>query len=82
MNVKNNIIKTTCNRNIQASIIPIPAKVIAGIANVSESYVKKIRTGLRSDTSEKAQKVRFCESLMVDGSMVLINAVNQTINKF
>jgi hypothetical protein len=73
-------IKTNCNQNNHTSIVPIPARVTALLTGVSESYVKKIRIGNREDHSEKAQAVRLCDSLLTEGSGVLLKEVQRVLD--
>lgn len=80
MDEKNPNNKTTCNNTHSESVIPVPARVTADIANVSESYVKKIRAGLRTDNSQKAQLVRQCDTLLSGEIRVLVTAVKDIIN--
>lgn len=73
---------TTCNNfPHHGAIIPIPARVIAEISKVSESYVKKLRGGNREDNSEKARRVINADSLLTDGMQVLVHEVNKVINQ-
>ncbi|QEM13444.1 hypothetical protein [Mucilaginibacter rubeus] len=73
--------KTTCNNFSHPAIMPIPARVIAQISNVSESYVKKLRVGNREDNSETAKRVKQADTLMADGFEYLVNEVKSLINK-
>jgi hypothetical protein len=72
--------KTTCNKMCKSCEIPVPARVTAVIANVSESYVKKIRKGHRSDNSPKAQLVRQCDTLLNGELNQLLTVVKDIIN--
>ena len=70
------ITNTTCNNFSQGDIIPIPARVVAKISNVSESYVKKLRGGNREDNSQKARTVKKIDTLLTDGMQYLVNEVS------
>jgi hypothetical protein len=82
MNSENTNKKTTCNKKSTTVAMPTPAaSVVAEIVGVSESYVKKIRSGYRDIKSETAAQVQFCEELLIDGQKVLVQTVSDLIKQ-
>ena len=73
--------KSTCDNFPVELIIPVPARVIAELTKVSESYVKKLRAEARPDNSETAQRVTKAENLLKGAMAVAVDQVNQVINK-
>jgi hypothetical protein len=73
-------IKTTCTKKDVFPVLPQPtAIVLAEIVGVSESYAKKVRTGNRSDKSETAELVKYCNELIIGGQEVLIKSIHKII---
>ncbi|MBY0244529.1 MAG: hypothetical protein K2Q03_03640 [Sphingobacteriaceae bacterium] len=58
------------------NIVPVPAKVVAEVVGCSVSLVKKVRTGLRSET-KLCKKIVFAEQLISAG----INQALKTTKK-
>jgi len=81
MNTENTNKKTTCNKKTTTAVFPVPAQVVADITGVSPSYVKKIRNGVRNDSTPAAALVKYCDELIVDGHSVLLETVTDIIHK-
>lgn len=69
---KNNKTRNTKN-NISAT--PLPAKDVANILDVSESTVKKVRTGLRTEKTLVGQKVKLFDEIYAQESSFLIKEI-------
>lgn len=81
MNTENTNKKTTCNKKTTTAVFPTPAQIVAGITGDSESYVKKVLTGVRPAKTNRAKKIKSCYEMVVDGQQVLVQAVAEVINK-
>lgn len=79
MKTKDKNIKTTCTKNIAAEV-PMPAEKVAEITGVSQSLVKKVRSGKRSAETPAGQKVEVAEELWAEGSNKLIQAIKKVVN--
>ncbi|MDB4918777.1 hypothetical protein [Mucilaginibacter sp.] len=78
---KDKNIKTTCNKKSISKVLPAPtAEVVAEIVGVSESYVKKVRTGTRPDKSPAADAVKYCNELLIDGQKLLVQTVAEIMH--
>lgn len=78
---KDKNIKTTCNEIIAELVCPEPAAVVAALTGTSASYVKKVRTGDRNDTSIKAQKIKMCDQLICNEKTFLLATVSQMMHE-
>jgi len=71
MRIKNNNNKTICTKN-NIEVPPVAAKHVATVLGCSESSVKKVRTGNRTDATLLGQKVKLFDEMYEAGSSVLI----------
>jgi predicted transcriptional regulator len=57
------------------------SKEVAELANVSVSYVKKIRAGVVDLKSHKAQQVLHIDEVLYDGSNKLLKEVERILHR-
>lgn len=73
-------IKTTCTEN-EKPVVPLPAAEVADMAGISESLVKKIRSGHRNKNSENGQKVAFIDEGWATGTNAVRNLLMEEIKR-
>lgn len=78
MKIKNNNKKTSCTKN-KKSVALVPAKEVAELLGISESTVKKVRTGKRTDETLIGKKVQVFDELYRAGESLLIKEVSRIV---
>ena len=73
---KNN--KSICTENTQPEV-PLTAEMVADIAGVSESLVKKVRSGKRATDTPAGKRVEIAEELWAEGSNLLITEIKKIV---
>jgi len=77
MSTKDKNKKTICTENNAASIIPIPAKIVAGIVGGSTSMVKQVRQG-KKDKGKMCREIQMTDELLT----VAVNASVERVTEF
>ena len=76
---KNN--KTICpeNREIEKSAVSLPAAIVAEVAEVSESLVKKVRSGIKGYDTPAGKRIEATEVLWNEGSNLLLTEIKKIV---
>lgn len=75
---KNN--KSTCTKNNDAPIVPIPAQIVAEMVGGSVSMVKQVRQGKKAGKGKMCQKIQMADELLTHAVNTSVEKVAEFIN--
>lgn len=84
MQAKDKNIKTICPENVgfeKMCVAPVrlPAEVVAKVAGVSQSLVKKVRSGAKDTDTPGGKRIEVAEELWSEGSSLLLNEIKKIV---
>lgn len=80
MNAKYKNNKSTCTKNNDVPIVPIPAKIVADIADGSVSMVKQVRQGKKAGKGPLCQKIQLVDELLTQVVNTGVEKVREFVN--